>query len=363
MRVLQVLSSLNRMSGVANVVMNYYRLLKDKLTFDFLLFSEMPSSFTEEAKSYGSNVWFIPKFGLGTYGKYKKQIDTLFKEHQGEWDAVHIEEILSQRIILPIAHKYGMKVIMHSHGPYPGIKMVGIARGLRNKFLLHGFDTKADFYLACSEHAATAFRKTKNAIVLKNGVDYKRYFFGADMREELGLDSGTLAIGCVGRICKQKNPAAFIKIFAAVKERRQNSVLVIAGDGDEQYVSLLKKITHEYGLDNSVKMIGRCERVPELMRSLDALLMPSLWEGLPVVLVEAQAAGLPCVCSDNVSREADLIGNVTFLSLSDSDSTWADALLNGKKADAEQIRAGFVRNGYDLETNADILLDIYSRVI
>ena len=171
MKVLQVLSSLNTLSGIANVVINYYRLIKDEVTFDFLLYSEVLDSMSDEAKHYGANIYYIPKFGITSYGNYKKQIAEFFALHATEYDLVHIHELMSQRIIIPTAHKYGLKVVIHSHGEYPGRKLVGTVKAIRNKFLLKGFDVNADRYLACGELAATAFRRQKNVTVLKNGVE------------------------------------------------------------------------------------------------------------------------------------------------------------------------------------------------
>lgn len=363
MRILQVLSSLNRISGVANVVMNYYRMLKDKVTFDFLLYEEVEDSLASEAESYGSKIYYLPKFGLKTYKKYKKSIKSFFDAHSKEYDLVHIHELMSQRIILPVAHSHGLKVVMHSHGPYPDRKMVGSIKAVRNRFLLHNFDKNADYYLACSEHAGHAFKRRKNVTVLKNGVDVKRYICGANMRNELDVAEDTFVLGCVGRITEQKNPSAIINIFAEVHKQKNNSVLVMAGGGDNNSVSVVKALIKEHGLENNVKMIGNCKNVPELMRSFDAFFMPSLWEGLPVVLVEAQATGLPCFCSDNIPQEGNLTGNTKFIALENDYSVWAEEILSGKKISEEQVKEGFIKSGYDLGCNAETLLSIYCGVI
>ena len=151
MRVLQILSSLNRISGVANVVMNYYRMLKDKVTFDFLLYGEVEDSFAEEAESYGSKLYYLPKFGIASYGKYKKNIKKLLDEHGAEYDVVHIHELMSQRIIIPIAHEHGLKDVIHSHGPYPDRKMVGFLKLSEISFYLKALiRTRIFFWLAVS---------------------------------------------------------------------------------------------------------------------------------------------------------------------------------------------------------------------
>lgn len=363
MRVLQILSSLNRISGVANVVMNYYRMLKDKVTFDFLLYGEVEDSFAEEAESYGSKLYYLPKFGIASYGKYKKNIKKLLDEHGAEYDVVHIHELMSQRIIIPKAHEHGLKVVIHSHGPYPDRKMVGFFKAVRNKFLLKGFDTDADFFLACSEHAGKAFKKQKNVKVLKNGVDIKRYIRANGMRNELDITHNCFVVGCVGRITEQKNPLAIIDIFSEIKKIQNNSILIIAGEGEEKYISAMKNRINGYKLNDCVKFLGNCKKVPELMQSLDVFLMPSLWEGLPVVLVEAQAAGLPCYCSENIPQEANLTDNVKFLSLETDFSEWAKEIVTGKKITEAEVFEGFVKTGYELGNNAEALLEIYSGVV
>lgn len=362
MKVLQVLSSLNRISGVANVVMNYYRMLYNKVQFDFLLYSPTEDSLASEAESYGAKIYYISKFGLCTYRKYKRAVANFFDEHKEEYDVVHIHELMSQRIIVPIAHDNNIKVIMHSHGPYPGRKMVGILKAVRNSFLLKNFDKHADYYLACSEHAATAFKAQNNVKILRNGVDVKRYMYGENMRKELGIYDA-FVVGSVGRITEQKNPTAIVDIFAAVHNVEKNSVLIIAGDGDIKIKHDVEERIKAYGLCDNVKMIGNCKTIPQLMRSFDAFLIPSLWEGLPVVLVEAQAAGLPCYCSENIPHEADLTGSVTYLKLSDDVKIWAEAILNGNKLDEKTVKSGFIKKGYDLNFNSTELFDIYQEVI
>ncbi|MCX4313391.1 MAG: glycosyltransferase [Clostridia bacterium] len=363
MRVLQVLSSLNRISGVANVVMNYYRMIHDKIEFDFLLYAPVQDSFAEEAESMGARLYYIPKFTALSFGKYKKKVKEFFKAHGGEYDIVHIHELMSQRIIMPIAHRCGIKVVMHSHGPYPDRKMVGLVKSVRNRFLLSGFDKNADYYLACSKHAATAFKARKDVKVLKNGVDVKRYMHGDNMRGELGIDDNTFVVGSVGRITAQKNPLAIIDIFAAVHSLNNNSMLVLAGDGDDESISLIKRRIAENNIQDNVMMLGNCKTVPKLMRGFDAFLMPSLWEGLPVVLVEAQAVGLPCFCSENIPQEADLIGNMVYIDLSDDYKVWAENILNGHRASESQVLDGFIKTGYDLNSNSAELLNIYDEVV
>lgn len=361
MRVLQVLSSLNRISGVANVVMNYYRMLHNEVKFDFLLYAPVDDSFADEAKSYGSDLFYIPKFGIASYTKYKKKISEFFEAHKGEYDIVHIHELMSQRIIVPIARSYGIKVVMHSHGPYPDRKMVGTVKAIRNKILLKNFDKNADHYLACSDVAATAFKSQKQVQVLRNGVDISRYISGTDMRDELNIPRNKFVVGSVGRITEQKNPLKIIDIFAAVHNINSQSVLVMAGEGE--MTDAVKARIEEHQLGDSVMLIGNCNRVPELMRSFDAFLLPSLWEGLPVVLVEAQAAGLPCFCSDTVSKEGDLAGNVKYIPLDEADAEWAQKILGGKKSTEQEVASGFSATGYDLSQNAQVLLNVYRGVV
>lgn len=363
MKILQILSSLNRISGVANVVMNYYRLLKDKVVFDFILYGEVEDSLTKEAESYGSTIYYIPKFSMTTYGKYKKQIDEFFAKHAAEYDLVHIHELMSQRVIIPIAHKYGLKVVIHSHGEYPGRKLVGTVKAIRNRFLFKGFDVNADYYLACGELAAAAFKRQKNVTVLKNGVDIRRFYNAGNLRDEYGISKKTFVVGSAGRIVYQKNPFDIIKIYAAVHRKYPDSVLLMAGEADDPgYMRQVKEVIHKENVEDSVKLIGNCSRMPELMNSFDVFLIPSLFEGLPVTAVEAQAAGLPCFCSENISQETNISGNVKFLPLSLSHDEWADAILASKKISKEEVVSTFTQRGYNLESNAETLLEIYRHV-
>lgn len=359
MRVLHVASSLNRVSGVANVILNYYRQLKDKVIFDFLLFDKYEDSFCDEVKNYGSKVYFIPKFGILSYGQYKKKIKTFFDMHAKEYDVIHLHELMNQRVIILFAHKYGLKVIVHSHGQYPGIKLVGLKKGLRNKFLLRGFDKHADRYLACSEHAARALKHAKHISILKNGIDVSRYTDSEDLRKEFNINDNTFVIGSAGRITYVKNPLAVVEIFNLYHDMNADSVLLVVGSGD--MLEDMKRKVKQCGIENDVIFAGNRSDMARVLKTFDCFVMPSYnFEGLPVVLVEAQACGLPCFVSDNVPKEANIINNMIFLSINESSyKNWVDRINHSGRKGKEECLAKFRENGYDLSLSADNLLDIY----
>ena len=200
---------------------------------------------------------------------------------------------------------------------------------------------------------------------MKNAIDANQYRYNEEtqnrMREELGI-SGKKVIGHVGRFFPQKNHTFLIDIFKAVHDRDKNTVLLLVGGGeaDDGLKNQIRHKVKDLGLEDSVKFLGVREDVEKVVQAFDVFLLPSLFEGLPVTMVEAQAAGLPCVISDKVPIQCDITGNVKVVSLEDAPEKWAevieDVLTNFKKKDTYET---IVNAGFDIKENAKWLKDFY----
>ena len=177
------------------------------------------------------------------------------------------------------------------------------------------------------------------------------------MREELGIE-GKKVIGHVGRFNPQKNHEFLIDIFNEVYKKDNNTVLLLVGDGylKEKIEDKVKKL----GLEDSVRFLGVREDIPELLQAMDLFLFPSLFEGLPVVLVEAQAAGLKCVTSTGVTKETDITNSLEFYDLNETPEKWAEKIIN---LDTTKINNSklLIEKGYDSSTNIKWLVDFYSK--
>ena len=197
--------------------------------------------------------------------------------------------------------------------------------------------------------------------VLKNGVDLEKFAFNeetkCEIRKKLAIPEDAFVLGHVGRFSYQKNHEYLIRIFAEVRKRNEHAVLMLIGDGENK--PDVKKQIEELHLTDSVRFCGLVNNVNDYMQAMDVFVLPSRYEGLPIVGVEAQAAGLPVITSVNVSEELEISDLVTFLELKEDVSEWADKILSyeGKAREdaSEQIRS----HGYDVQFTADEIEKMY----
>lgn len=232
--------------------------------------------------------------------------------------------------VLRMARWLGVPVrIFHAHNSSMDTPLSGLRRWIEKKNFQCLPDI-ANLLLACSETAAQwMFRAGARYQVVPNALDVFRYQFSdgvrSKKRNELGV-SDRHVIGFVGRLTPQKYPEFYVQVAAALCRQSSRCFLIMVGAGELE--SEVRQVAEGLGLTPSqFLMLGARSDVPELLQALDCLVMPSRYEGLPMTLVEAQASGLPCVVSDTISRECDLTGDVTFLSLKDPVKHWADVIL------------------------------------
>lgn len=376
MRVLQVLSSLNIGSGIANVVVNYYRKIdKEKIQFDFLLFEKMPKSFESEVLSLGGKLYYIDKPTLCSVGKYKRIVKEFFETNRSRWSAVHIHEILVQRYVSAGARRAGIhRIVIHSHGTKfaimqkDGLYIKNLLRyavkRIRNFYLLGGIVKNSDVRLACSNDAGKALFKKADFTVLKNAIDYGKYKFNVPTRQKyrelLDLRESEKCIMHVGRLCDEKNQLFLIDAFSVAVAADSNMKLVLVGDG--RMKSTLEKRVNEKGIGDKVVFIGNRSDIGEMLMAADLFVFPSINEGLGIALIEAQASGLACIASDSIPKEADCTGTVKFASLVDGVEKWADLIL---KTDVQRMDNGaaIASSGYDLNQSVKLLENIYTGVI
>ena len=206
------------------------------------------------------------------------------------------------------------------------------------------------------------FGKNVKFVVLPNAIDTDAYVFSNDkrilIRKELGLPENAFVIGHVGRFSKVKNHRFIIELCELVLKQNRNTYVLFVGQGD--LLEETREIVMKKHLENVIKFLGLRNDVPDLMQAMDVFVFPSLYEGLPVTMVEAQAAGLPCVISDKVPDECIVTeGLVTVQKLSDSAENWAKHVVSRanmqRKDTGEQIKA----HGFDIAENAKWLEEFY----
>ncbi len=315
--------------GVESVVMNYYRHIdRNKIQFDFICDNNSTNIPYEEIEKLGGKVILIPPYQK--IFKYHNALKKVLKD--GNYKIVHSHINTLSVFSLFAAKCAGVPVrIAHSHSTTnkKEKKKNFIKQILRPFSKLFATD-----YMCCSELAGRWLFGNKeydkeNVYLLNNAIDLDQFKYDEkvrkEKRKELNISDDTLVIGHVGRFVEQKNHRFLIDIFNEVHKENENSILLLAGQGP--LMDEIKEKVKKLGLEDNVRFLGQRNDINELYQAFDAFLLPSLYEGLPVVGVEAQATGLLCVFSDDMTKETKVLESTLFLSLNQSAKQWADIIL------------------------------------
>lgn len=279
-------------------------------------------------------------------------------------DVVHSHMQFHSGVILAAAYFSGVKKrIAHSHFTRNNRK-IGLSGEVYRRFMRICLRLFAADRLACSAEAGKfLYGKSfqKHGKVISNGVDASKYRYDAELRRkirnELNVSPDTLAVGHIGSLYWVKNQKFLVRIFAEIKKIRPDSVLLLCGeirDGGETENSV-----YELGLTDSVKFLGVRSDVPELLTAMDVLVFPSLFEAQPIVPIEAQAAGLPCLLSDRIIPQIKKNENAVFLSLEETPEVWAKKAIEMSDCDREKVSVEELKKHYDIKNTAKQLERIY----
>lgn len=355
-RVLQVVTYMGR-GGLETMLMNYYRHIDhSKVQFDFLTHREFDGDYDKEIKDLGGNVYHLSNLNpLST--SYKKSLNDFFENHP-EYKIVHSHLDCMAGIPLKYAKLNNAPIrIAHAHNSnqtkdlkYP-LKL----------FYKRNIKKNANYLFACGDEAGKWMFNTDNFKVLNNAINARDYTFNInirnDKRKEFGIFENSILIGHVGRFFPQKNHEFLIDIFNQFHKDYPNSYLMLVGEG-ELKTSIQDKVKI-LGLEDYVIFTGLRSDVNELLQAMDVFLFPSLYEGLPVSIIEAQAAGLPCLISDKVPIECKKTDLVYQLSLEDSVNTWADKIHELSHITRRDTYEEIKQSGFDIVENAKWLENFY----
>lgn len=314
--------------GIESVIMNYYRKIdRKKIQFDFL--SNSPHiAYEDEIKSLGGKIYLITA-RKKSYFKFKQELKTFMLQHAAEYEAIWVNVCMLSNIdYLISAKKYGIpKRIIHCHNSSND--------GGKLKYYIHQYNKKrlskyATHFWSCSEDASPWFFDNKviqspNYKVIVNAIDVNKYIrderIRKQYRKELGVQE-KIVIGHVGRFHFQKNHQLLIEIFKCLARRSEKYHLLLVGQGENEQE--IKDIVEKENLNQRVMFLGARNDVDKIYQAMDLFILPSQFEGLGIVALEAQAAMLPCVLSDSVPQIVKVNDNVKFVSLNDTPEHWAD---------------------------------------
>ena len=358
-RVLHAVSSME-MGGIQAYVMNLYRAIdKEKVQFDFVKHIEHKGVFEHEITQMGGKIYRCPQYTGKNHFAYCKWWDSFFKEHP-EYHVIHGHVRSTAAIYLRIAKKHGLVTIAHSHSTSNGSGISAIVKAM----LQLPIRRTADYLFACSDKAGKWLygekaTKQPNYRMIPNGVDLKRFAFcerkRRQMRQEIGIAEDTFVLGHIGRITVPKNHQFLVDLFAEYYKENPNSKLLLVGDG-ELFETVQQQCT-QLGIRDAVIMVGSKTNTEDYYQVMDVFVFPSLWEGLGIVAIEAQANGLTCLVSENVPKEAILTENTKALSLQSKDA-WMDELKKVPVGERMQTKNNSIQQ-YDICTIADWLQQFY----
>ena len=357
-RVAQVMGKMEN-GGVESVVMNYYRHInRDKIQFDFIVDNDSTCPQESEIIDLGGRVYRI-----APYQHIKDNMNDLERIfRKNKYKIVHSHLTTMSVFSLAVAKKCGVPVrICHGHNTAaPG-------EGKKNimKYMLRPFSKIfATHYFACSEYAGKwlfgekAFKSGK-VTILRNAIDLKEFQFSQEyrdaVRKELGIEN-KFVIGHIGRFVYQKNHEFLLEIFGEILKIRPDSVLLLIGEGPLE--ENIKQKAKEFP-KGTIKFLGIRNDTYRLYSAFDVFCLPSRYEGLPVVGVEAQANGLPCVFSDAMTREVKLLETVTFLNINEPAKTWAMIPMKKRLENAGEIIRS---SGFDISSQAQKLEKLYEKL-
>lgn len=351
-KILQVVGSLG-WAGLEAVVMNFYRNIdKSKVQFDFITCSDKPQRYDDEILQIGGGIYRLPLRSRYPFA-YMNVLRRVIKENR--YKIVHIHQNSASMTMEGIVAKMcGVPVVIgHSHNTKCMVMWQHyLFKPWVNFVLTHRF--------ACSKEAGEwVFGNKKDVKLVNNAIDTKKYHFDKELRDrkrrELDLQ-GKFVVGFVGRLHEQKNPFRLIKIFNSLLKVNPNSQLLLIGDGDLE-LSLKDKCI-DLGISNNVSFLGIRSDVNELMMAMDVFLFPSLYEGLGLVVIEAQATGLLCVVSENVPAP-NMTGLVRVVKLADENKKWVENLLTPHNLKREDATDMIIKGHYDISHEAMELQHFY----
>lgn len=360
-RILQYIGKLD-IGGSQSMILELYRKIdRTKIQFDFIVSPNVNEKMYNEIIELGGRIYECPKYDMRNIFKYVKWWNNFLKKHT-EYKVLHGHIRSVSSIYLHIAKKYGLITIIHSHSTSNGSGIIGKIKDI----MQYPARYQADYLFACSEEAGKWMYGKKmickpNYKIIMNAIDAQKFAYNSKtrkrIREELKIED-KFVVGIVGRLTVAKNHSFLIEIFKNIYEKRQDSVLLIVGDGELR--NKLQEQVNRLGIQKNVIFTGARFNTEDYYQAMDVFAFPSLWEGLGIVAIEAQCSGLKCVVSERVPEKVDLnVGILKRIKLEEK-QLWIQEIFKEYER-KNQVKA-VKENGYDISENAKILQEFYIEI-
>lgn len=359
LRILHVVTHMNR-GGLETMLMNYYRNIDHtQVQFDFLTHRPYDGDYGEEIRQMGGYIYHLPVLNPFSF-IYKKKLGDFFDSHP-EYQIIHVHQDCLSSVILKIAKKYGIKVrIAHSHNASQDKDLKYPIKMFYRRFI----SKYATELMACSQSAGNWMFCGASYRILNNAICTADYRYDYEKRQrirtEFNLNKNELIVGHVGRFSHQKNHEFLIDIFCQVKLQYPSSKLLLVGDDRGELADRIKRKVAELNLKDAIIFLGLHSDIADLMQAMDVFVFPSKYEGFGIAVIEAQAAGLPCVISDVIPSECKKTELVQPVNLASSANEWARMVVKLGRETARRDTSELIKKaGFDIAENAKWLQQYY----
>ena len=362
-RILHVLGGLDR-GGAETMIMNIYRNIdRNMVQFDFVIHTPEKQAYYQEIIDLGGRIYHFPAFNGKNIFIIRKLWNEFFKNHP-EYKILHSHVRSYASIYFQIAKKYGLKLIIHSHSTSNGRGYLSAVK----RILQFPLRFQADYMVACSNESGKwlfgkKMCKTSKFVVIRNGIELDKYHLNYEIRSEyrqkMSLDD-KIVFAHIGRLHPAKNHMFLLDVFSKIENENSNAVLLIIGAGELEK-DINDKI-QELELNDKVRMLGSRGDINNILMASDCFLFPSLWEGVPLTVIEAQAAGLPCLVSDKITNDICVSELVYKLPIDCGSMPWVkkiESMSFERKNVSESIRLA----GYDILNIACWIENFYSSML
>jgi len=366
MRKVLIVGTTDLYGGVGQIMFNLCRYIDStKVKFDFMYYVDATDDEKRLIRELGGTFYLVPRYSKHPL-KFFRYITNFYRNNQ--YDCVHLHASTAMLImyIFPLLFNRKVKVVFHSH--------ISIVPVWYDKILHKLFRCivvcRTDTFLAVSDLAAifmygNSIASQERYIQLKNGIVLENFKYNVEKRNELrdALDiKDNFVVGHIGRFTKQKNQTFLLDVFKSLLDKCDNAILLLVGTGELE--EEIRQAVADRGLNKNVIFYGTTQKIYDIIQAMDVFLLPSKWEGLPIVAIEAQAAGLPVVASNNVSCETAITPLYHSMDLySDPVDKWAEKVLSLKGAKRLNYTSEIIHSGYDISHSAKELEAIYCEVV